>query len=529
MSADPPPTSQPRASLTRQPRGVLTRRHAIAGGAAAAWVALAPATARAATPGAIFDFEAVVDLAAELAATPYASPRYEPQGAFAGVDYDDYRAIRYREDRQIWRGQERNFTVDLLPPGWLYRDRVRVALVEDGEVKELALDPSVFEFDPSRFPEPVDHVGVAHWSGFRLRFPLNRPDYQDEVLVFQGASYFRAIARDLIYGLSARGLAVNVGGAEGEEFPNFTDFWLHRPEKGATRCMIHALLDSPSLAGAFEFIVQPGAETTMQTRARLFAREEVASIGYAPLTSMFWFGPLDRSAVDDFRSAVHDSDGLQMTTGAGERLWRPLANPATLQVSSFADQAPKSFGLAQRHRDFDWYQDAEARYERRPSAWIAPVGDWGEGAVRLFEIPTDSEFNDNIVAYWASAEPLRPGAPRDVAYSLIWGAAPPAPPEPLARVVASRSGRAVNDPDLMTVVVDFAGDGLAPDVLSAELHASAGEVTTPVLKTLPGGGALRCSFDLTPPAEGVAELRLVLRGPDGAAASETWLHRWAQR
>lgn len=486
---------------------------------------MAPAALKAATPEKGFGFETVAALASERAAAPYASPRYEAQGAFAEIGYDDYRAIRYREDRQIWRGDGRNFTVDLLPPGWLFQDRVAISLVEDGVVKPVAFDPAAFDFDASRFPEPVVHEGVAHWSGFRIRFPLHRPDFQDEVAVFQGASYFRAIARDLIYGLSARGLAINVGGRDGEEFPNFTDFWLHRPEPGALRCAIHALIDSPSLAGAFEFVVAPGAETLMKVRARLFARVEVASVGYAPLTSMFWFGPLDRARVNDFRGAVHDSDGLQMTTGAGERLWRPLTNPAALQASSFSDRAPQMFGLGQRHRDFGWYQDAEARYERRPSAWVTPVGDWGEGAVRLFEIPTDSEFNDNIVSYWASAAPLRPGEPRDVAYTLTWGAAPP-PPSPLARVVASRSGAAVNDPERITYAVDLERGAADLDGLTAEVSATAGEIAAPTLTRLPENGALRCAFHFAPPSEGVAELRLALRDGDGGMASEAWLHRW---
>ena len=207
---------------------------------------------------------------------------------------------------------------------------------------------------------------------------------------FQGASYFRAVARDQLYGLSARGLALGTGGPEGEEFPLFRQFWIHEPEVAATSLTIHALLDSPSVTGAYEFVVRPGVETVMDVRSVLFPRVELTGAGIAPLTSMYFFGPKSRARIDDYRDAVHDSSGLQMVTGAGERIWRPLDNPLALQFSAFSDHDPQGFGLTQRERAFIHYEDAEARYERRPSAWVAPSNAWGQGSVVLVEIPTDT-------------------------------------------------------------------------------------------------------------------------------------------
>jgi glucans biosynthesis protein len=264
----------------------------------------------------------------------------------------------------------------------------------------------------------------------------------DEAVVFQGASYFRAVARDTLYGLSARGLAIGTAGPEPEEFPLFTAFWVEEPEPGARTLRLYALLDGPSVSGAYAFAVTPGAETVMEIDSRLFPRVDVATAGVAPLTSMYFFGPESRKGVDDFRDAVHDSHGLRMINGAGERLWRPLRNPSTVELSAFADENPRSFGLIQRFRDFEHFQDAEARYEQRPSAWVEPTAPWGRGAVMLAEIPTNDEFLDNIVTFWRPEEPLRAGAEHAFAYRLVWGQVPEEP-LPLARVLATRSGMSI--------------------------------------------------------------------------------------
>jgi len=482
---------------------------------------------------AAFSFNTVIDLARETAAGAFEVQRLDLQAPFADLDYDAYRMIRPRPERRLWYGEQRGFEIDLLPPGMLYHDRVEISAVADGKAVQLAFDPDLFHYNPDHFPyadgaAPPDAPRDLSYSGFRVRFPISQPDAMDEFLVFQGASYFRAIGRGQLYGLSARGLALGTGAPEGEEFPIFRRFWIYQPEAGATVIHIQALLDSPSVAGAYDFVVQPGAETVMAVRAVLFPRVDLEKPGIAPLTSMFYFDPKSRAGIDDFRNAVHDSSGLKMITGAEERLWRPLDNPATLQVSAFVDRDPKGFGLVQRERDFARYEDAEARYERRPSGWVAPQGNWGEGAVTLVEIPTPNEFNDNIVAFWQPAYALAAGAEYQFDYRLYWSEQPPDNP-PLAQVVATRGGAYVNDPERRTLVVDFEFGDLAFDGLEPRASTSAGTITSVTLTRLPTNGRVRAALGFNPENAELAEMRLVLVDEAGRPASETWLARWTRR
>lgn len=475
-----------------------------------------------------FGFDTLVELARARAAAPYTQPVSQLTGSFAELNYDSYRAIRFRRDADPWQGHPR-FAMDILPPGLIFYEPVQINLVDaKGAVTPLPFSPRLLDFDPSQFPDgaDMDTVGDMGWSGFRLRMPLNRPDVMDEFLVFQGASYFRAIARGTLYGLSARGLAINTGSPDGEEFPLFTDFWIHRPGEDADSVLIHAILDSKSVAGAFQFVVTPGDVTRIATRVSLFPRADLTGAGIAPLTSMFWFGPASRAGIDDYRPQVHDSDGLQMTTGARQRLWRALSLPARLQISDFVDENPHGFGLAQRARDFAAFQDGEARYDLRPSAWITPRGDWGKGQVRLVEIPAENEFNDNIVSYWLPAAPLKAGQRHDFAYALDFAALPPGP-APMAAVRNTLSGRAINDREGRSYVVDFdlsLFDGPLPE---AQVRASAGEVRNIHLRPLPEAGVMRLGFLFVPGKASVADLQAVLVGPKGPL-SETWLARWSK-
>ena len=322
-----------------------------------------------------------------------------------------------------------------------------------------------------------------------------------------------------------------MGRPEGEEFPAFRRFWIEKPEAGAPFIVIHALLDSPSLAGAYRFQVSPGAPTTIDVEATLYPRKDLPFVGIAPLTSMFLFSGLNRARVDDFRTAVHDSDGLAIVNGVGEQLWRPLNNPRRLQTSSFVDQSPRGFGLIQRARTFAAYQDLEAHYERRPSSWVAPVGDWGLGAVELFEIPTEEEIHDNIVAYWKPAQPLPGGKTHEFKYRLSWPDEAPRPRSG-AYVHASRSGLTIG-PQRKAGVVQFAVDfrGLPPlgstDLPLAKIEASAGMVAPPVVEPNPHIDGLRTSFTFDPKGAASAELRLVLQAGD-RAISDTWLYRWTR-
>lgn len=482
-----------------------------------------PAAPAAAAP---FGFEDVARIAADLARAAYVAPDSRLQAPFADLGYDAYRGIRFRREADPWAAVD-GFGLDLLAPGMLFTDPVRINLVEEGVVRNLPFDPSVFEYHPNSFPPDAGQTppGNMGWSGFRLRTVLNRPGVLDELAVFQGASYFRVLGRGNRYGLSARGLAIGTGSAAGEEFPAFREFWIHSPADGAVT--IHALLDSPSVAGAFQFVLTPGDATVVATRVALFPRRDLAEVGIAPLTSMFWFGPGDRGSFDDYRPAVHDSDGLEMVTGGGEHLWRALSNPRTLQISAFADRDPRGFGLMQRRRDFADYQDAEASYELRPSGWVRPRGEWGEGTVVLVEIPVTNEFHDNIVSYWQPAQPLAAGMRHDYAYDLGFGMAP-GDDYPIARIVQSRSGEAINAPGARSFFVDFdleLFEGQADPV--AVVSASAGRIEHPYVIRLPQAGVMRLSFQFDPERADLAELSARLESGD-TRMSETWLYRWSR-
>lgn len=344
----------------------------------------------------------------------------------------------------------------------------------------------------------------------RLRYPLNDSERMDEVLVIQGASYFRAIGQAMVYGLSARAVAIGTGGAGPEEFPRFTHLRLHPADDGSVR--IEGLIDSPSLAAHIDMTVRPGDDTQMDVITTLLPRVPIPDIGVAPLTSMYLKGPMRASVSDDFRPRVHDSDVLFIENGAGEKLWRPIANPTRLETSAFVDEAPASFGLFQTRREFEDFEDTEARYHDRPSAIVRPTGHWGRGAVMLVEIPTGDEFMDNIVAFWRPEETLSPGEEHRFAYSLTWTRTPPVTGN-LAPILQSRSGREHDQPGVRRFVVDVGTHvpGAAP-VLSASAGATlSGASAFPLSDDL----GTRVTFLLDPGALDATEVRLSLRAPDG--------------
>jgi glucans biosynthesis protein len=299
-----------------------------------------------------------------LAAEKFVRPRIDLPKPLQELGYDQYRDIRFRRDRALWASERAPFLLELLHRGFLFKEPVAIYVVADGTAQRVAYTPDFFTFGPS---VPPPDGTVTDFSGFRILAPINRADVFDEFVVFQGASYFRAVAKGQGYGLSARGLALNTGARDGEEFPFFRAFWIERPQPEARAVVVHALLDSVSTTGAYRFTIRPGEATVMDVEMTLYPRGELKLAGLAPLTSLFAFGPNDRVGIDDFRPAVHDSNGLAIWNGKGEWLWRPLSNPETLQISEFIDDNPRGFGLLQRRRAFADYQDLEANYERRPS------------------------------------------------------------------------------------------------------------------------------------------------------------------
>ncbi len=496
---------------------MLTRRSFLASSTALAFAPVAWATG-----GDVpFDRADVIASARDLASRPYV-PRAEVPQEWLDLTYEQYRSIRFRLDHGLWHGSDTPFNVDFFSPGLYFPRSVQISAVDGGMVQAVPFDPAMFNRAEDVPPLPVsDTLG---FSGFRLRTEMHRPGKTDEFCVFQGASYFRAIGLHEVYGLSARGLALKTGDPEGEEFPEFIRFWLERPKPGQRNMIVHALMDSPSVAGAYRFDITAGEDCQMQVEATLFPRTDLTHVGIAPGTSMFLFDQTNHNRFDDFRPAVHDSDGLMIRNGAGEVIWRPLANPTRLQISSFVDQNPRGFGLMQRKRAFSDYADLEAQYHKRPGLWVEPIGDWGKGTVTLVEIPADKEIYDNIVAYWRPAAPMAAGTQVDLAYRLTWGEEPQRTAMP--RVIHTAMGENTFG-DGRLAVIDFEPSEMFddPDALSVFVQSPHAETSDGVLQRNPDTGGLRLAFSFQPGDRDHVELRAQLRLGE-APASEVWLYRW---
>ncbi|KIN71418.1 glucan biosynthesis protein [Sulfitobacter guttiformis] len=472
-----------------------------------------------------FNAQTVPNRARALAAVDYA-PRPAIPKEWQDISYDQYRKIWFDTRNALWENTARPQRLDVFPPGLYYPQGIEINIIEDSAASPLLFDMAVFD-STDKFPDLPLNENMGY-SGLRLRADLLNSGIYTEYNVFQGASYFRGIGTGEIYGLSARGLALKTGDPMGEEFPEFTAFWIETPEPSDKSVTIHALMDSPSCTGAFRFEITHGKVLDMEVEATIFARTELSHVGIAPLTSMFLFDAKDRARFSDFRPNVHDSDGLLIHNGWGEVIWRPLANPTTLQISAFGDQSPKGFGLMQRKREFSDYNDLEALYHMRPSVWITPRGDWGEGAVTLVEIPADLEIYDNIVAYWRPTAPIAQGAEQLLRYNLQWGADPaPNPPELLRVTGTAIGGRPEGG---LVMVIDFdQGEALPEDLSMVEvtLRSSTGTTTPGILQRNPETNGPRLAFTFMPEGADSSEFRVQLRIGD-APLSEVWLYRWTK-
>jgi len=403
-----------------------------------------------------FSLDDVAARAEKLAAAPYQKPNAGLPKTIKALGYDQYRDVRYRPERALWRTSKLPFEIMFFHRGWFYEDPVTIHEVSADGDREVPFDPDAFDYGKNKVER--DELRGLGFAGFRVHFPLNTQTYRDEALVFLGASYFRALGRGQRYGLSARALAIDTAESSGEEFPRFVQFWIERPRPAAKVLTIYALLDSPRAAGAYRFVVTPGGTTMLDVDAKLFLRRNVAKLALAPLTSMFYFGANQRSARDDYRPQVHDSDGLSIHTSTKEWIWRPLVNPKRLLVTSFALSDPVGFGLMQRERWFGHYQDLEARYDLRPSAWIEPKGSWGPGRIELVQIPVPDETNDNVVAYWVPDRQPKPKEPLAYGYRVLWQKDREMRP-PVGWVRETRRGRGYtkSDDGSVELHVDFDG------------------------------------------------------------------------
>ena len=499
-----------------------------------------------ATPVALF--EQIIERARRLAETPYSPPTSSLTEALRGLSYEQYRSIQSRPEKALWHNEGR-FAIQLLHPGFLYQEPVRLHVVRGDQITALPFDKTLFRYVGSAASVGRIVTGELDldYAGFRVYYPLEEDDAgRSEVVVFLGASYFRLLGPGQVHGLSSRGLAVNIALDRGEEFPAFREFWLVQPAPEAPSLTFYALLDSPSVTGAYRFDLEPGPHTALTIDARLYARQDVGKLGVAPLSSMFLYGQNRMPAFDDFRPQVHDSDGLLMHTAGGEWIWRPLSNGPGLQVTSLRDQTPRGFGLLQRDRSFASYLDLEANYHRRPSEWVAvDEGDWGRGGVELLAIPTRSEFNDNIAAYWVPDQPFLAGEARRYRYRLMTFDSR-LEAQTLAHVERTRVGRDALPgqrepvpPSQRQFVIDFTGftdfdfgggelsavAGAQPTGVQAVLETSAGRTSDLVVQRLPGDLGWRAAFRLAPSGSSPADMRLYLEA-DGRRLSETWSYVW---
>jgi glucans biosynthesis protein len=478
--------------------------------------------ARAAAQPPEFDAQTVRATARQLAEKDFKKPDKSLPASLKSLDYDSYRGIRFRPERALWRNEGLPFQIQFFNRGFIFTDRVDIYEVNGGKARRIEWSPDLFTYGKLK-PPPAD--SKMDFAGFRMHAPINRPDYYDEIGVFLGASYFRAVAKGEVYGLSARGLSINTADFKGEEFPAFKTFWIEKPAKGTNSLVVHALLDSQSATAAFRFTIRPGESTVYDVEAAVYPRDELKQVGIGSMTSMFFFAANDRVGVDDVRPAVHDSDGLAMRNGRGEEIWRPLTNPNDLQISIFADVNPRGFGLMQRERSFQAYQDLAAHFEKRPSQWVEPIGDWGSGSIDLFEIPTKEEIHDNIVAYWHPHDPLQPKREYTFTYRIHWG-----PGRASSRGIAyfAKTRIGAGPKGTRRFVLEIVGGKVDYNDLKslhANVTASKGKIENLVLQRDPMTGGARISFDLITNKEPLIELRGQLMR-ETAAVSETWIYRW---
>jgi glucans biosynthesis protein len=482
-----------------------------------------------------FSFDALIERARKLAATPYKEPYRPAPELVSRIDYDVHGKIRWRPEAALFVDQPNGYPVTFFHLGQFFQKSVKMHELRSGQAREIVYSPEYFQMPPDSIARKLPKD--SGFAGFRLHESRARSDWKTQDWVaFLGASYVRAIGSLGQYGLSARGIAVNTTAKSAEEFPDFIEFYLEPAASERDPVLVYALLDGPSLSGAFRFACQRTGGVLMEVDSALFLRRDIQQLGVAPLTSMYWFSEHDRSYRIDWRPEVHDSDGLALWNGRGERIFRPLNDPARVVTSSFYDKSPKGFGLLQRDRVYEHYLDG-VNYDKRPSLWVEPLGDWGEGAVQLIEIPTDDEIHDNVVAFWVATAPAKAGSALRYRYRLHWQADEPYPPSNLAHVAATRIGRGgqpgkPRPKNATKFVLEFEGkplEGLPlTDKLNAEISTTRGKISYVFVEPVGTTKRWRAQFDLSLDGTDPVELRVFLRKAK-QTLTETWLYQFEPR
>ncbi|MGP0042787.1 MAG: glucan biosynthesis protein [Rhodomicrobium sp.] len=468
-------------------------------------------------------------LARDLSGKPFKPFEKRVDDALANVPYEQYsRAIVYKEDQAIWRKDGVPFWLEPYhTAGSYFAYPAGLYSVEGVEAVKIPYSAQAFEFNPpAKQPQTP---AQSDFAGVHALAQIDKLGVFTDFLSFVGGTNFRAIGSGMVLGVRARALAINTGQPGGEDFPLFRGFWIEKPKPTDQSLTVHCLIDSVNAVGRLKFVVTPGYATVIDTDAVIYPRRRIPYAGIAPIASRFFFGPGVAPKRRDYRPRVHDSEALYIVNGAGEQIWRPLLNPERLQFSVFVDKGPKGFGLIQRERYFASYQDADQQYEKRPSLWIEPIGDWGEGSIDLIELPAPDEINEYIVCFWRPKEGLGPGIGHRFRYRMHWCWSPPFANRKAVvaqtRVGESKTGEAV-------FIVDFFNAEACPDCsggpLTANVTASAGEVRNVRLAPLPEAGATqRLRFEYMPAGSDPVDLRAQLL-VNGKPVSDAWIVRWAR-
>jgi glucans biosynthesis protein len=472
-------------------------------------------------PASVFEPGMVLEMARSLSKQPFKAVSSDLPDPFKSVSNDQYAAIKLKPEARIWASESIGFVVEPLHRGFQFNTPIQLNLVAQGKAYKLVYDVKMFDFGGL---SPSPKIGDIGFSGFRILVPQAK-GVLGEIATFQGANFFRALAEGQVPGLMARALAIKVADAKGEEMPVFRSIWIEKPSFVASTMILHALIDSDSVVGAFRFTIRPGEATIIDTECTLFPRTAIDNFGLASMSATHLLGFMDHKKFDDYRPNVSETCGLQMLTGNGEWIWRPVTNRENLQISTFVDNKPRGFGCLVRNRDFEDYDDEDNHWEKRPSLWIEPLGEWMEGGVQLIEIPSQSDANDNILCFWRPKEPLKAGSEVSFAYRQFWCWDPPERPD-LARAMRSRSG---SNGKHRRFFVEFEGDIFADlqrtSDLTPTVTASGGSIVLLKAFPTPEEKSYRVLFELDPGSADSSELRLVLQS-QGKPISETWLYRW---
>lgn len=478
-----------------------------------------------------FSYDWLKEYARNLAVQPYQDHKAELPKDLTALDWDDYQQIRFKKDQALWGKDDSEFRTEFFHLGNGFDTPVHINELDHGKSIPVPYSAAMFDYAESKLKGKTLSKDLG-FAGFKMQYSS---DWQRDVVAFLGASYFRAVGDEMQYGLSARGLAVDTALQKPEEFPVFTNFWFEKPKPNSKEVVVYALMDSQSVSGAYRFHMKQGEPFTMKVDAAIYPRKSIERLGVAAMTSMYMVGENDRRTGYDWRPEVHDSDGLSMQTGSGEWIWRPLANPKKLGFNSYSDNNPKGFGLLQRDRNFDHYQDDGLFYEKRPSLWIEPIGKWGKGSVQLVEIPTLDETFDNIVAFWKPAQEIKRGQELLYSYNMYWGSHSPKH-SPRAQVVNTFTGIGgvmgkKRHHYSKRFAIDFAGGSLAKldqnTKVKAVINTSKGKIEIESARPLSAINGYRVMFDYVPEdnTETPVDMNVYLEA-NGKALSETWQYQW---